>query len=71
MQMKIELALRTIPLLFDLSKFFYRLYNFFQHCITRFVREIPAKKLLSAVVNTVRRMQCVIHKTGGHIECAR
>ena len=32
MQMKIEFALRSIPLLFDFCKFLCRLYNFFQHC---------------------------------------
>ncbi len=36
--------------------------------ISRTVREIPADMLLSAVVNTLHRMQYVVLKTGGHIE---
>lgn len=32
MQMKIEFAISTIPLLFHFCKFSHRLYNFFQHC---------------------------------------
>ena len=35
--MKMEFAFRTIPLLFHLSKFFFRLYNFCYHCIFPFL----------------------------------
>ncbi|KFM71512.1 hypothetical protein X975_09484, partial [Stegodyphus mimosarum] len=34
--------------------------------ISRTVREIPADMLLSAVVNTVHRMQYVVHNNGSH-----
>ena len=36
--------------------------------ITRIIREIPAEMLLSAIINTVHRMQYVFYKNGGHIE---
>ena len=37
----------------------------------RIVRAIPAEMLLNAVDNTVDRMQRVVQKNGGHIECAK